>query len=155
MPIPAHLTPVDIAEFGREIEAIRNEVMDSRGERDARYIYRLIKIQRSMSLGGRIVIYASLALLPQWGHAFAAAHFFWPVIALGTLMLGCAKILETMEIGHNISHAQWELLAAAAPDVELVAANNWIETLRQVKTPDEIERVAAACAVADAALERL
>jgi Xaa-Pro aminopeptidase len=59
-----------------------------------------------------------------------------------------------MEAGF-ISQGQWELLAAAAPDVELVAANNWIETLRQVKTPTEIERVAAACAVADSALERL
>ena len=59
-----------------------------------------------------------------------------------------------MEAGF-ISHAQWDVLAAAAPDVELVAASGWIETLRQVKTADEIERVAFACAVADAALERL
>ena len=114
MSIPAHMTPTDIAEFGREIEAIRNEVMDSRGERDARYIYRLIKIERSMALGGRLVIYASLALLPQWEHAFASWQFFWPVIALGTLMLGCAKILENMEIGHNISHAQWDWLGDPA-----------------------------------------
>jgi Xaa-Pro aminopeptidase len=59
-----------------------------------------------------------------------------------------------MEAGF-ISQAQWRSLAVAAPDVELVPAKDWIETLRQVKTPDEIERVAAACAVADAALERL
>ena len=110
MPIPAHLTLDDIAGFGRDIEAIRNEVMDSRGERDARYIYRLIKVQRSMALGARVIIYASLALLPQWGHAMAGWQFFWPVIALGTLMLGCAKILENMEIGHNVSHAQWDWL---------------------------------------------
>lgn len=110
MPIPAHMTQADIDGFGREVEAIRNEVMDSRGERDARYIYRLIKVQRSMSLGGRMIIYASLAFLPQWGHAFALWSVFWPVIALGTLMLGCAKILENMEIGHNISHAQWDWL---------------------------------------------
>lgn len=110
MSIPKHLTADDIAGFGREIEAIRNEVMDSRGERDARYIYTLIKVQRSMALSARLVIYASLALLPQWGHALAGWHFFWPVIALGTLMLGCAKILENMEIGHNISHAQWDWL---------------------------------------------
>jgi fatty acid desaturase len=114
MSIPKHMTADDIAEFGREVEAIRNEVMDSRGERDARYIYRLIKIQRSMSLGGRLVIYASLALLPQWGHALASWQLFWPVIALGTLMLGCAKILENMEIGHNISHAQWDWLGDPA-----------------------------------------
>lgn len=54
-----------------------------------------------------------------------------------------------------ISHATWQQLAAAAPDVELVAADDWVEQLRQVKTADEIERVAAACAVADAALTRL
>jgi fatty acid desaturase len=110
MAIPAHLSPADIDAFGREIEAIRSEVMDSRGERDARYIYRLIKVQRSMALGGRLVIFASLAFLPQWGHALAAASIFWPLIALGTLILGSAKILENMEIGHNISHAQWDWL---------------------------------------------
>lgn len=54
-----------------------------------------------------------------------------------------------------VSQATWRRMAAAAPGVELVAAENWVETLRQVKTADEIERVAAACAVADAALQRL
>lgn len=110
MAIPAHLSPADIDAFGREIEAIRSEVMDSRGERDARYIYRLIKVQRSMALGARVLIYASLAFLPQWGHALAAWSIFWPLIALGTILLGSAKILENMEIGHNISHAQWDWL---------------------------------------------
>lgn len=110
MPIPAHMTLDDINAFGREIEAIREEVMDSRGERDARYIRRLIRVQRSMSLASRVIIYASLAFLPQWGHALAGWAFFWPVMVLGTVMLGCAKILENMEIGHNISHAQWDWL---------------------------------------------
>ncbi|PWF55332.1 fatty acid desaturase family protein [Massilia glaciei] len=110
MSMPSHLTHAEIEEFGREIEAVRTEVMDSRGESDARYIHRLIKVQRSLALGGRLVIYASLAFLPQWSHALAGPHLFWPVIALGTLMLGCAKILENMEIGHNISHAQWDWL---------------------------------------------
>jgi Xaa-Pro aminopeptidase len=54
-----------------------------------------------------------------------------------------------------VSKLMWDRLAAAAPDVELVAAENWVETLRQVKEPAEIERVAAACAVADFALERV
>ncbi|MES2258254.1 MAG: acyl-CoA desaturase [Pseudomonadota bacterium] len=110
MPIPSHLSAADIAAFGREIEAIRNEVMSSRGERDARYIYRLLKVQRSLALGGRLAIYASLALLPQWSHALASWSTFWPVLALGVLMLACAKILENMEIGHNVSHAQWDWL---------------------------------------------
>ena len=54
-----------------------------------------------------------------------------------------------------VSHAMWQKLAAAAPDVELVPAEGWAESLRQVKEPAELERVAASCAVADAALERL
>ena len=54
-----------------------------------------------------------------------------------------------------VSHATWSRLQAAAPDVELVPAEGWIEALRAVKEPGELERVAAACAVADAALQRL
>ncbi|MFN8620550.1 MAG: Xaa-Pro peptidase family protein [Chloroflexota bacterium] len=54
-----------------------------------------------------------------------------------------------------VSHGTWTRLAAAAPDVELVPADGWIETLRQVKEPAELERVGSACAVADAALIRL
>ena len=54
-----------------------------------------------------------------------------------------------------VSHTTWDLLARAAPDVELVPAEGWLEELRQVKEPAELERVAAACAVADAALVRL
>jgi Xaa-Pro aminopeptidase len=54
-----------------------------------------------------------------------------------------------------VSHATWQRLAEASPDVELVPAEGWVEELRQVKEPAELGRVAAACAVADAALERL
>ncbi|MGG6496284.1 UNVERIFIED_CONTAM: aminopeptidase P family N-terminal domain-containing protein, partial [Bacteroidetes bacterium 56_B9] len=54
-----------------------------------------------------------------------------------------------------VSHATWQKLAAASGDVELVPAEGWVEELRQVKEPAELERVAAACAVADQALERL
>jgi Xaa-Pro aminopeptidase len=46
-------------------------------------------------------------------------------------------------------------LAAASPDVELVPAEGWVEGLRATKEPAELERVAAACAVADQALTRL
>ncbi|WP_374358117.1 fatty acid desaturase [Pseudoduganella danionis] len=110
MPIPSHLTPADIDAFGAQIEAIRNEVMADRGERDARYIRRLLTIHRCLEIGGRLGIYASLALLPQWGHALASWALFWPVMVLGVLTLGAAKILENMEIGHNVLHAQWDWL---------------------------------------------
>ena len=51
-----------------------------------------------------------------------------------------------------VSRATWERLAAAAPDVELVPIEGWLEEDRAVKEPAELERVSAACAVADRAL---
>jgi len=54
-----------------------------------------------------------------------------------------------------VSHATWTRIAAASPDVELVPVEGWIEGLRQIKEPAEIERIGSACAVADAALQRL
>ncbi len=54
-----------------------------------------------------------------------------------------------------ISHGLWEALAAAAPDVELVAAAPWLEGDRATKEPAELERIGAACAVADRALAGL
>lgn len=54
-----------------------------------------------------------------------------------------------------VSHAAWSRLAAAAPDVELVPVEGWVEADRAVKEPSEVERIAAACAVADRALAAL
>jgi Xaa-Pro aminopeptidase len=51
-----------------------------------------------------------------------------------------------------VSHATWGRLAAAAPDVELVPVEGWVEADRARKEPAEVERIAAACAVADRAL---
>ena len=52
-------------------------------------------------------------------------------------------------------HAVWRRLEAAAPDVELVPVEGWVEADRRIKEPAELERVAAACAVADRALAAL
>jgi Xaa-Pro aminopeptidase len=54
-----------------------------------------------------------------------------------------------------VSHALWRRLEAAAPDVELVPVEGWIEADRATKEPAEIERIAASCAVADRALAAL
>src|SRR5262245_50582498 len=99
LPIP--LNDAELEEFGRELDAIRDEVMDSRGESDRAYILRLIRIQRGLALGGRLVMGLSLFLLPAWPATLA-------VLGLGTLMLGIAKIVENMEIAHNVLHAQWD-----------------------------------------------
>jgi Xaa-Pro aminopeptidase len=54
-----------------------------------------------------------------------------------------------------VPHAVWQRLAAAAPAVELVPVEGWLEADRATKEPAELERVAAACAVADRALATL
>jgi linoleoyl-CoA desaturase len=89
----AHLTPADIEQIGKELDAIRQEVLDSRGADDAAYIRTLIKTQRSLELGSRIVLLASI---------------FPPAWLVGTAGLSIAKILENMEIGHNVLHGQWD-----------------------------------------------
>ena len=55
----------------------------------------------------------------------------------------------------TIPHLVWERLVAAAPDVELIPIEGWVEADRQHKEAAELERVAAACAVADRALASL
>lgn len=118
--LPTTLNAAQIEEFGRELDAIRDEVMDSRGDHDRRYILRLIKTQRSMALGGRVLIYASLFLLPAWGHALASWISCLAVMGLGTLILGLAKILENMEIAHNVLHAQWDWMKDST-----IQSNTW------------------------------
>jgi Xaa-Pro aminopeptidase len=73
----------------------------------------------------------------------------WPEL---TASVGARRV--AVEAGY-LSHAAWERLAAAAPDVELVPIEGWIEADRAVKESAEIERIAAACAVADRALAAL
>ena len=118
--LPTTLNAAQIEEFGRELDAIRDEVMDSRGDNDRRYILRLIKTQRSMALGGRVLIYASLFLLPAWGHALASWISCLAIMGLGTLILGLAKILENMEIAHNVLHAQWDWMKDST-----IQSNTW------------------------------
>jgi len=55
----------------------------------------------------------------------------------------------------TIPHLTWDRLEAAAPAVELMPVEGWVEADRQRKEPSELERVAAASAVADRALATL
>lgn len=94
---PIGLPPLsadEIEAFGRELDALRAEVLASRGERDAAYIRGLIRFQRRLEVGSRAVIYAGIV--------------FPPALLLGATGLGVAKILENMEIGHNVMHGQWD-----------------------------------------------
>ena len=48
-----HLTDADIESLGVELDAIRQDIEDSRGERDARYIRRTIASQRALEVAAR------------------------------------------------------------------------------------------------------
>ena len=89
----AHLTEADVEELARELDAIRTDIEESRGERDARYVRRTIQLQRALAAGGRIALLAS------------RNRVAW---VAGTAMLAAAKIIENMELGHNITHGQWD-----------------------------------------------
>ena len=80
------LTPEQAEAFGRELDAIKERVVADLGEKDAEYIRRVIKTQRALEVGGRALLF----LPPAW--------------LVGTAMLGLSKILDNMEIGHNVMH---------------------------------------------------
>src|SRR4051812_1842409 len=91
---PLHrLTPEQIEAIGKEFDELHEQVFADLGERDARYIRSIIGLQRRLALLGRVILFGS-----RWRPAWVA----------GTATLGMAKILENMEIGHNVLHGQWD-----------------------------------------------
>ena len=88
-----HLTDADVEALGREFDAIRRDIEESRGADDAAYIARVISTQRRLMVAARLTLLAS-GFPPAW--------------VAGTAMLAVGKILENMEIGHNVLHGQWD-----------------------------------------------
>ncbi|GFG71604.1 fatty acid desaturase family protein [Mycolicibacter senuensis] len=91
--------PANLDAFGAELDAIRQEVLDDLGERDAEYIHNIIKAQRTLEVGGRALLFFSI-IPPAW--------------LAGTVMLGLSKILDNMEIGHNVMHGQYDWMGEPA-----------------------------------------
>jgi NADPH-dependent stearoyl-CoA 9-desaturase len=89
----AHLTDADIENLANELDAVRQDIENSRGECDARYIRRTIAAQRALEVTGRVLLAGSSRRSAWWA---------------GALTLGVAKIIENMEIGHNVMHGQWD-----------------------------------------------
>ena len=89
----AGLNDSDIENLGAELDAIRDQIVASRGERDAAYIRKVIDSQRKLELGSRTILLFSL---------------FPPAWLIGTAGLSISKIIENMEIGHNVMHGQWD-----------------------------------------------
>jgi len=91
VPAFAHLTEADIDNLAVELDAIRLDIEDSRGERDSRYIRRTIAAQRALEVAVRLMLAAGSRRSAWWA---------------GTVTMGVAKIIENMEIGHNVMHGQ-------------------------------------------------
>ena len=79
--------------LARELDGIRDAVRADLGARDRAYITRVIAAQRRLELAGRGLLL---------GARFA------PAAIAGTALLAVSKILENMEIGHNVLHGQWD-----------------------------------------------
>jgi NADPH-dependent stearoyl-CoA 9-desaturase len=89
----AHLNEADVTALGYELDAIRRDIEESLGENDAAYIRRTIRFQRTLDVAARVLIGCS------------RSRAGW---VLGTAALAFAKSVENMEIGHNVSHGQWD-----------------------------------------------
>ncbi|MBC2638257.1 MULTISPECIES: acyl-CoA desaturase [unclassified Rhodococcus (in: high G+C Gram-positive bacteria)] len=89
----AHLSEDTIEALAKEFDALHDAVYSDLGERDRRYIKNVIAVQRQLAVAGRVLLLGS-AFKPAW--------------LAGTACLGMAKILENMEIGHNVMHGQWD-----------------------------------------------
>src|SRR5919107_4572710 len=87
------LTDEQIEAIGKEFDELHDQVKADLGERDSRYIRGVIDLQRRLALLGRVLLVGSR---------------FRPLWLLGTASLSTAKILENMEIGHNVLHGQWD-----------------------------------------------
>jgi fatty acid desaturase len=89
----AHLTEADIETFGHELDQIRRDIEQSLGQRDADYIRGVIRMHRGLEAAARLLLFAGRYRAPRLA---------------GSLMLAAAKTIEMMELGHNISHGQWD-----------------------------------------------
>jgi fatty acid desaturase len=87
------LSEEQLEEIGKKFDALHDEVFNDLGEVDAAYIRNMIALQRRLVAASRAVLMFS-RYKPAW--------------VIGTAGLSVAKILENMEIGHNVMHGQWD-----------------------------------------------
>jgi linoleoyl-CoA desaturase len=87
------LTAEEADAFGRELDAVRNEVRSDLGAADVAHIRSVIRVARQTEAGGRLLLGVGLDPI-----SFAA----------GVAALSTSKILENMEIGHNVMHGQYD-----------------------------------------------
>jgi linoleoyl-CoA desaturase len=90
---PTTLSRAEVAAFQAELDAVRASVMNTLGQADVDHIRRVIRNCRISEVSGRAMLHFGLGPISWVGGVLALAH---------------AKILDNMEIGHNIMHGQYD-----------------------------------------------
>lgn len=86
--------PEALKGFEDKLNKIRDDVVKNVGAKDANYIRRVIRIQRGSELFGRVSLFLG---------------FYNPLFWIaGVALLALSKILDNMEIGHNVLHGQYD-----------------------------------------------
>lgn len=87
-----------LEQFQLELDALYKKVLGQVGETDAHYIRRVLAIKTLLEITGRLLIFSGAV--------------FWNPIALiiGVLALSASQIIESMEIGHNVLHGQYDFI---------------------------------------------
>ncbi|WP_454162461.1 fatty acid desaturase family protein [Gordonia iterans] len=91
--VEVNLTAEQVEQIGKELDDLRNRIVADLGQSDRDYIYGIIEAQRKLEFAGRAMMY--FPFLP-------------PVWLAGVASLGISKILDNMEIGHNVMHGQYD-----------------------------------------------
>ncbi len=93
------LDPDALARFQAELDAVRLEAFASVGAQDARHIHRMRHLVRGSAIAGRGLL------------MFGVGPVSW---IAGVVGLALAKIVENMEIGHNVMHGQYDWMNDAS-----------------------------------------
>ncbi|MDE2402421.1 MAG: acyl-CoA desaturase [Burkholderiales bacterium] len=88
-------TTEEMTAFQRALDTIREETRQTIGERDARHIRGVLRVVRVTEALGRAL------LMLGW---------FPPTWLLGAFLLGFSKIVDNMELGHNVMHGQFNFM---------------------------------------------
>src|SRR5690606_8621114 len=98
------LSPSELQAFGDELDALRARQLASLGASDARYIRKVVAAVRWTGVAGRALLFLGAfvhaGLVPAW--------------IAGVLLLALSKILENMELAHNVIHGQYDWMGDPA-----------------------------------------
>ncbi|MGB3603852.1 fatty acid desaturase family protein [Gordonia sp. (in: high G+C Gram-positive bacteria)] len=93
VPTEVNLSYEQVEQLGRDLDDLRARTVATLGESDREYLYGIIRAQRTLEFAGRAAMYVP---------------FLPPVWLAGVASLGLSKILDNMEIGHNVMHGQYD-----------------------------------------------